>query len=170
MAWSGRRAEFEHLMEDHLTDALRFALRLTGDADEAEEVVQDAMVNASRSWKSYQGASQFRTWLFRIVVNVFRDRLRKQSRERSLTHEPLDRNDSSGAETLVVDELRRLIAQRISSLPARQREVLVLASYQGLSTREIAGVLGITENNVHATLYAARERLRQEFDQYLARH
>ncbi len=168
MAWSGRRADFERLVEDHLTDALHFAIRLTGDVEQAEEVVQDAMVNASRSWRSYRGVSRFRTWLFRIVVNAFRDRLRQQPCEENLAHEPLDRRHLTGADVLVIDELRRLIAQRVSRLPARQREVLVLASYQGLSAREIASVLEITENNVHATLHAARGRLRQELNQYLA--
>jgi RNA polymerase sigma-70 factor, ECF subfamily len=61
-----------------------------------------------------------------------------------------------------------LIANRVSSLPPRQREVMVLSAYEGLSPKEIAGLLGITEANVHATLGVARERLRKELAPYFA--
>ena len=59
-------------------------------------------------------------------------------------------------------ELGELVADRVSALPPRQREVLVLIAYEGLSPAEVARVLGISEANVHATLHVARRRLRTQ--------
>jgi RNA polymerase sigma factor (sigma-70 family) len=65
-------------------------------------------------------------------------------------------------------ELRDLVAQRISALPVRQREVLVLTAYEQMKPREVAKVLGISESNVYANLHYARKRLREELTPYLS--
>ncbi len=65
-------------------------------------------------------------------------------------------------------ELQGMIAQYVSQLPPRQREVIVLSAYEGMSPREIAAILEISEANVHATLYAARHRLRHQLEPYFA--
>ena len=68
------RLTFDELMLEHLVPAQRFAIRLTGDVDAAEDVVQTALVRAARSWQTFGGRSTFRSWLFQIVVNACRDR------------------------------------------------------------------------------------------------
>src|SRR5688572_26366493 len=73
------RQTFDRLMLDHLDGAQRFAIRLTGDAASAEELVQEALVRAAGAWRSFRGTSTFRTWLLQVVVNVFRDRLRARA-------------------------------------------------------------------------------------------
>ena len=65
-------------------------------------------------------------------------------------------------------ELAEIIAQMVSSLPARQREVFVLSTYENLEPAAIASLLGITSANVYATLHVARERLRAQLAPYLA--
>jgi RNA polymerase sigma-70 factor (ECF subfamily) len=145
-----------------LSEALRLAVRLTGDAADAEDVVQDALVRVARSWKSFRGDAQFRTWLFRIVVNAFRDWAAPRPVPERLEADPPDRRAGDPCSEAAAAELGRRIAERVSALPPRQREVLVLVSYEGLSPREVAEVLGITEANVHATLHVARKRLRRE--------
>src|SRR4051812_9131078 len=72
------RESFERLMTEHLAAAHRLAIRLTGRAESAEDLVQEAMLRASRAWQSFRGQSRFTTWLFQIVINVFRDRLRRR--------------------------------------------------------------------------------------------
>ena len=64
-------------------------------------------------------------------------------------------------------ELRDLVARRIAGLPSRQREVLVLTTYEQMRPREVAEVLGISESNVHVNLHHARARLREELTPYL---
>src|SRR5688500_20278925 len=67
------RTTFDRLVLDHLPASHRFAIRLTGNPDAAEEVVQDALLRASRGWRTFRGESKFQTWLFQVVVNAFRD-------------------------------------------------------------------------------------------------
>lgn len=168
MALPDRRANFDRLMAESLPAALRFAMRLTAHADTADEVVQEAMLRAARSWKTFRGESRFETWLFRIVVNVFRDRTGKKSAEESLDEQSVDAAQRSPSELMMADELSEIVARCVSALPARQREVLVLATYEGLDAREIAAVLGTSEANVYSTLSLARARLRRQLAPYLA--
>jgi RNA polymerase sigma-70 factor (ECF subfamily) len=157
----------DDLVPAHLPYALRFATRLTGDRDAAEEIVQDALVRAARSWRTFRGESEFRTWLLRIVINAFRDRAAQRSPPQTLPEEIGDPRSVDPPAAAMEAELGRLIALRIARLPRRQREVLVLVAYEGLAPREVAGLLGISESNVHATLHVARERLRRELAPYL---
>ena len=155
----------ERLVAEDLPNALRFALRLTRSQDTAEEVVQEALYRAARGADSFRGRSQFRTWFYRIVISAFRDQSAAAAKCRSPS-EPADAladpHDRDPAAVAMAAELRDLIARRISALPARQREVLVLTVYEQMRPREVAKVLGISESNVHANLHYARSRLREE--------
>jgi RNA polymerase sigma-70 factor (ECF subfamily) len=166
MAPPADRASLDRLVSAHLSEALRLAIRLTGDPDEGEEVVQEALVRVARSWKSFRGEARFRTWLFRIVVNAFRDWVAARPGTERLDDEVPDVRVADPAMEAAAAEFGRLIAARVSALPSRQREVVILTCYEGLSPREAADVLGISQANVHATLHVARQRLRRE----LARH
>lgn len=166
MARPADRASLDRLVSAHLSEALRLAIRLTGDPDEAEEVVQEALVRVARSWKSFRGEARFRTWLFRIVINAFRDRIAARRGTERLEEDVPDGRVADPAAEAATAELGRVIAARVSALPPRQREVVILTCYEGLSPGEAAEVLGISQANVHATLHVARQRLRRE----LARH
>lgn len=166
-----RSSSLDRLVEEHLPSALAFATRLAGDPHAAEEIVQDALVRALSSWRSFRGEATFRTWLFRIVINVFRDRLRKpDARDVPIDQQPEEPADAPGDEppqAAMAAELDELIAREVSRLPPRQREVLVLSVYEGLRARDVAGVVGISEANVHSTLSAARSRLKTRLAPYL---
>jgi RNA polymerase sigma-70 factor (ECF subfamily) len=141
--------------------ALRFALRVTGNADIAEEVVQESLCRVLRSWRSYRGEASFRTWLLQIVVNVDRDRRR---RHRAIDPLPADLtvdNTSPPLEQAAVNELQAGVRAAIDRLPERQREVAVLCLGEGLSACEVARVLETTEANVHTCLHLARKRIAQ---------
>ncbi|HEX5442501.1 MAG TPA: sigma-70 family RNA polymerase sigma factor [Pirellulales bacterium] len=160
------KAALDRLVVEHLPAALRFAVRLTGDADEAEDLVQDALVRVTRGWAAFRGEANFRTWLFRIVVNAFRDRLRRPRME-ILDKDVDDLRGAGPAQAALQRELGELVAQNVSRLPPRQREVLVLTMYEQLPAREVATVLGISEANVYSSLHQARARLRKELAEYL---
>jgi RNA polymerase sigma-70 factor (ECF subfamily) len=171
MARSSEEYELDRLVSEHLPTALRFATRLTGDVDRAEDVLQEALVRVARSWKTFRSEAQFRTWLFRIVINVFR------SRSAAVAHRPTttlpetltDRRAADPASGAQDCELAELIAERVSALPERQREVMVLTSFEGFSVQEAAELLGITEANVYSTLAVARGRLSKELAPYFVR-
>jgi RNA polymerase sigma-70 factor (ECF subfamily) len=157
----------DRLVREHLPAALRFAVRLTGDLDAAEEVVQEALLRVARGWQGFRGESQFRTWLFRIVINTFRDRCRVQHVADELPNDLLDDRATDPASGLLADELAERIARLVSALPPRQREVLVLSVYEGLATQEVAELLGTTAGNVRTNLHLARQRLRRQLAEYL---
>ena len=164
------RTIFDQLVLEHLSAAHRFAVRLTGEPDEAEEVVQDALTRAAHGWRTYtgRGGATFRTWLFQVVVNAFRDRLgRAGRRQEELTEQLPDPRAPDPAAAAEAGELAELTARLVSGLPPRQREVLVLCAYENLSALEVADVLGISHQNVRTCLHLARERLRQQLAPYL---
>jgi RNA polymerase sigma-70 factor (ECF subfamily) len=168
MAAGGEKANFDRLVLEILPDALRFATRLTGDPDAAEDVLQDALVRASRSWRTFRQESSLRTWLFRIVINVFRDRLAARPPAESLPEGLHDDRQIDVSSLAMAAELAQIIAREVSTLPPRQREVLVLLSYEQLEPSEVASLLDISVSNVHATLHAARARLQKRLAPYLA--
>jgi RNA polymerase sigma-70 factor, ECF subfamily len=169
MARSSQESDLDRLVAEHLPAALRFATRLTGEPGSAEDVVQDALLRVIRGWKSFRAEAEFRTWLFRIVINVFRDRLRTQPHFAALLGpETADTRAANPAHEAEHIEFGELVARRVSALPPRQREVMILTAFEGFSAKEVADLLRITPGNVHATLGVARERLRNELAPYLA--
>lgn len=164
------RQTFDRLMLDHLAGAQRFAIRLTGQPDAAEEIVQEALARAAGAWRSFRGESAFRTWLLQIVVNVFRDRLRARAGPAALDDvidDPPDARAIEPGAALEARELAERVAACVSSLPPRQREVLVLVAYEELTTQQAAAVLGITDGNARTTLHLAREAMKKRLAPYL---
>jgi RNA polymerase sigma-70 factor (ECF subfamily) len=161
------KRELQRLVEERLPEALRFATRLTGDPVEAEDVLQDALVRALRGWRSFRGGSSARTWLYQIIINVFRDRARRARPHAPLLEPAPDHRSYDPADSAACAELQRLVAQHVSALPLRQREVLVMLVYEGFTVEEAAQTLGISPANVHSTLHHARVRLRVALAAYL---
>jgi len=164
----GDGTSFDRLVEEHLAPALGFALHLTGDAHAAEELVQDTLLRAWRGRDGYRGGASFRTWLFRIAINAFRDGLARRKPVEAMPDELPDERQADPAEAAETRELGARIVELVGGLPVRQREVLVLMSYEGLTAAETAEVLGTTTANVHSTLHVARERLRRQLAPFLA--
>jgi RNA polymerase sigma-70 factor (ECF subfamily) len=164
-------ASLDTLVLDHLPAALRFATRLTRDPDRGEELVQEALLHVVRRWTSFRGEAEFRTWLFRIVINVFRDSLRGSPAGASSidqnAEDIIDPAAESPPQAAMAAELEQRIAWEVARLPPRQREVLVLIVFEGLPAREVANIVGVSEGNVHSTLSGARSRLRQRLAPYL---
>jgi RNA polymerase sigma-70 factor (ECF subfamily) len=119
-----------------------------------------------RSWDRFRGQSAFKTWAIRILLNVFRDWSAKQRDWLPLEDVP-DVRQMEPVSCAMAEELRRFIAQRVSALPPRQREVLILLVYEGLSADEVGQLLDMQLANVYATLYQARQRLRVELAPFL---
>ncbi len=162
----GDKAELTRLVLEHMEDALRLATRLCGDAHRGEDVMQEALYRAARGWKSFRGESRFRTWLFRIVVNAFRDSLRRQEVHATLPADVVD-GGSDHVAAAEIREVEAIVAESIAALPPRQREVVVLRIVEELPACEVARILDMTEANVHATVYAARKQLKRKLAPYL---
>jgi RNA polymerase sigma-70 factor (ECF subfamily) len=155
------RRTVDRLVVEHLPAALRFAQRLTGDSHIAEDVVQEALCRVLRQWRGFRGESQFGTWLLGIVVNVDRDRRRRQRHVIPLPGEDVVDTTAQPPVLAAAEELSRRIRAAIGELPSRQREVTLLMLGERLSASQAAEVLGISEPNVHTCLHLARKRLAQ---------
>ena len=129
-------------------------------------------VNAYRALRSFRGESTFKSWLYRIFINQYRDRLRRTRRAEarlSVVREEAERRQSVDTEhsSLHATELEEVVKTRVEGLPDRQREVLTLHLYQGLDYREIAAALSCTYDDVKMNLSLARKRLKEELKGYL---
>lgn len=153
------RKAVDRLVVEHLPRALRFARRLTGDPNVAEDVVQEALCRILKRWRSYRGEASFDTWMLQIVVNVDRDRRRKQRAPASSPPEELVSSEPPPLDEAVAAELHGRIRIAIDRLPARQREVALLTLGEGMPAREVAQVLETTEANVHMCVHLARKRI-----------
>ena len=152
------RHTVDQLVVEHLPVALRFAQRLTGDPDIAGEIVQEALCRVLKRWKTFRGEAAFSTWLMQIVVNVDRDRRRRRDRF-GPPPDDVEARIAGPNEQVAAAELGESIRAAIDKLPDRQREVALLSFGEGLSVREVAYVLQITEPNVHTCIHLARRRI-----------
>ncbi len=160
-----------YLLEQFVPHVYRFALRLTGDPHEAEDLTQDVMLRAWRNARRLRKPAAGRVWLLRITVNLWNDKLRQRRRQPRrdviLASDQLcDQDPSPIAAAVHKEELKRAM-MALEALPPRQRDVLYLHICEDLALKEIGEVLGISYGAVKASLFAGRKRLRTEFkDRY----
>jgi RNA polymerase sigma-70 factor (ECF subfamily) len=167
---------FEALVERHQKRMLNLAFRMLGDYEEACDTVQDAFLSAYRAIKKFRGEAKFSSWLYGIVLNQARSRLRQragQARIRSLSLDDPPEDESgrkvldipsqedSALEQLEQKEIEEKVQTCINLLEAEQREVLVLRDIQGHSYEEIQQILALPEGTVKSRLYRAREALKK---------
>ena len=141
----------------HTRSLLRFARRLTGELTTAEDVVQEALLQAWRSFHQFQPGTNARAWLFRIVANTWFGWSRKESplKAKIQAMPPDDGRQSTPYETLE-------ISQALDQLPEEQRSVIVLVVVEGFTCRETGEILGIPMGTVMSRLSRARQVLREK--------
>jgi RNA polymerase sigma-70 factor (ECF subfamily) len=173
-------AAFERLIAQHGTMLYRVALRFMGQRQDAEEVVQEALLNVYEKIDTFDQRAALPSWLYRIVVNTALMRLRaKSQRSEELldTSGPPFTADGQHArevvawalppeDTLLRQEALTFLHQAITRLPDLYRAVYVLAEIEGLRHGEIATILGITVNTAKTRLHRARLSLREALANY----
>lgn len=167
----GDTEAFAPLVERHQTRLVRLCERLLGDAEEARDAAQEIFLKVFRRAGGFRPEGQVFTWIYRIAVNHCLNRLRRRRLVRffSLSGDEsetggdrmLDPADPAPDALAALESRRRWEATKreIDALPASQRAVLVLAKFEGLSYREIARALDITEGAVESRLVRAMRRL-----------
>ncbi|MBX6743006.1 MAG: RNA polymerase sigma factor [Acetobacteraceae bacterium] len=170
MAWAGAgdRAAFDILVERHAERVLRLALRVLGDAAEAEDVAQDAFLRAWQAAPRFDpGRARFTTWLHRIVLNLAIDHARRRGR---LPPAGLDAakdlpDPAKGPEARLSEaEGREALVAALDALPPRQRAAIALAYEEGLSGAAAAEALSVSERALEGLLRRARQMLRARLD------
>jgi RNA polymerase sigma-70 factor (ECF subfamily) len=177
-SWTfGRRARernrFDIEAMPHLDAAYRFALSMTRDAAEADDLVQETFLKALRSFDTFTEGTNCKAWLFRILRNTWINRLRSGSRE-VMTDEAMEAiQDASLAgwddrafyrtphESSVLRATRDEILAALQSLPGDFRQAVVLSDVEGMSYKEIADVMGTPIGTVMSRLYRGRRLMRR---------
>lgn len=169
-ARSGDQDAFAALVERHQGRVYNLSLRLTGSAEDAADLTQEALFKAWRSLPSFHGESAFSTWLYRLTHNLCIDFLRRESRRRAAGSFSLDDEEFGGA-NLIPDpsptpqaalegaQLRRALEQGVGRLSEDHRQALALRQ-TGMSYAEIASTLGVEEGTVKSRIARARLALR----------
>jgi RNA polymerase sigma-70 factor (ECF subfamily) len=167
----GDPAAFEQLVKNHQSRIYSAAIRLLGNRQEAEDVLQETFVAFYRNLKRFQGRSQLSTYLFRMAVNFSLMKLRKGKRragdaELAQAEEQPDPAPSP-LESLLGDELRKLLDLQLQKLPEKDRAVVVLRDIEGLEGVQVARILGISLPAMKSRLHRSRELLRRNLSAYL---
>jgi len=173
---SSAKAGFEDEALPHLDAVYRFALRLSGSVDEAEDLVQETFLRAYNAWDQYQRGTRAKSWLFTICRNVFLRRRERAQRHEEILSENVDR-DGPGPEVAnplwsstagfdpegeffssIVDER---IIEALEDLPEEYRTAVVLSDIEGLPYAEIAEMVGVPVGTVKSRLFRGRRRLQE---------
>jgi RNA polymerase sigma-70 factor, ECF subfamily len=172
LAAGGRRDAFEELVRRHADHLYAVILRFTGDAAEAEEVVQEAFLRAWRGIDRFERRSQFFTWLYRIGLNEA-----KRTAGRRLAADPLSVEEGALAQTADFShapepraeqhDLRAVLERAVRALPEGYRAPLILRDVEGLSTEQAAEIMGLKEAAFKSRLHRARLTVRDAVDAYL---
>ncbi len=167
---AGEKELYEIIMRRHNQRLFRISRAYVRDADAAEEVVQQAYINAYEHLASFEGRSKFSTWLTRIVINEALRKRRDQEKLRPLeVYSAVEEHSDvqlpsphieDPAETVMNDELRTILEQTIDTLPVKYRSVFMMREIEEMSIAETSESLGISPGNVKVRLNRAKEMLR----------
>ena len=163
---AGDRRALEVLMARHLSNVLALAQRMTGSADDADEVAQEAFL---RVWKSAHrwrpdGAARFSTWLYRVVVNLCLDRRRTKA-TLPLEEAPDAADPAPGSlDVLATRQVTALVAAALAELPPRQRAAVCLYYFAGKSAPEAARVLSMSASAMESLLVRGRRALKKSLE------
>lgn len=181
-ARQGSAEAFTTLVHQYQRHIYRLALNITGNKEDAEDVLQEAMLKAYTKLPQFQGDSRFYTWLVRIAVNEALMKLRKRSGDKTVPlDEPIESNDQSLIPREIEDwddnpeqryakrELHRILDMVVSRLEPQFRTVFVLRDVEEFSTEETARIMGLSVPAVKSRLLRARLRMRELLNPYFRR-
>ncbi len=169
----GDRAAFEQIIQRYETRVMTLALRLVGVRDEARDVTQEVFLRAFKYLHRLDVQKPVEPWLMRITVNVCRDavRTRRRRHETFVNEERPDVVDQSPDPYagMARTQERLLLQKALDSLPEKERLAVLLRDVEGLSTSEVASVLGSSETTVRSQVSRGRLRLKAEIDRLTER-
>ena len=176
---AGEEAAYAELVNLYSDRIYNLALRILRRNDEAADVLQETFIKVFEKIDTFDGRSDFFTWIYRIATNLSLMKMRKNKRT-VLTDEDLeaqfDRPDSAEIQewrslplqNLLTEEFRRHLDRAVDSLSEIYRSVFVLRDLENLSIKETSNILGITETNVKVRLKRARMFLREQLADYMS--
>lgn len=169
-------------LDQHSVPVYNLALRLVGNPSDAEDLAQDSLIRALRALPGFRGDSSLSTWVYRITVNTWKNRVRSEKRrgfwkmislaaiktEDDNEGPPLKADDPPLDKDLETAEKGAVVQKALLELDEESRAVVVLRELHGQSYAEIASALEIPEGTVKSRLWRARESLKERLKRYVA--
>ena len=159
-AGQGDSAAFSELVDKYRDRTVNMLFRMVGNRDDAEELAQDAFLNAWRAAGRYRHEAAFSTWFYRIVTNLAINHRHKKSPDRLPNFEPAS-DVASAADVVAQTESENRIWQALHELPVRQRAALVLCRVEGCSYQEAALAMDVSVESIRALIARGRDALRE---------
>ena len=175
---AGDRTHFARLVDAYSTPIYRLALKMLGNEQDAEDVLQTTFIKALQHVRDFEGRSSLSTWLYRIAANEALMLLRRKRPAISLDEDAQDEDGEVTQPLQIADwtalpesdllnaEVRRQLDQAIQELPPRLRAVFLMRDIEGLSIKETGQALDLTETTVKTRLLRARMFLREHLSVY----
>jgi RNA polymerase sigma factor (sigma-70 family) len=163
-AKDGDEQAMTQLITIHKALVFTIALRMTNDYDASKDITQETFIKVFMNMKKVKSAEHFRPWICTITRNLVCDYFRKMKRTRTVSFEHI--KDFHGQSNIDVTRKRMIIQDGLAQLTEKDRMLLTLAYYQGMSHNEIARVMKMDASNVKISIHRARKRLRRELHGY----
>lgn len=177
-AKAGDPAAFEELIDCYQRKVLSTAWRMLANREDAHDAAQEVFLRVHKYLHGFRSDQDFAAWLYRIIVNVCRDQIRKRGGRHQFASFESER-EAGTLEALVSSEdveanaiksqQRALIAEALDTLSTKERAAIVLRDLEGLSTEEVARVLGSSQATVRSQISSARAKIKQYRDRVLNR-
>lgn len=176
----GNRRAFDFFVRKYQRRLFVIIYNMTGDKEDASDLLQDVFIRAYKSLENFKGDSQIYTWLYRIATNTTLTFLQNCKRHRTLSLENFSPDNEAIPEFLLKDpksekgdrqallkELQEKLNEALQKLSITHRSVIVLFEIEGMSHAEIGKILGCSEGTVRSRLHYAKEQLKQLLKDYL---
>lgn len=154
---------FEQVLRQRETEVLRTAFRILGNWADAEDVAQEVFLRLHRHGTAFPNDSALRSWLYRVAVNLCLDRMRSSKRFEPLAE--LTSGTVSAEAAILREEQKQIVMTALGVLAPKERAAIVLREIEGLSTAEVAAILGSSEATVRSQVATAIGKLRSHLNQ-----
>ena len=177
-AKAGDLAAFEQLIECYQRKVLTTAWRLLGDQEDARDAAQEVFLRVFKYLRGFRSDQDFAAWLYRIIVNVCRDQARKRGYRDQFTSFEAEQEIGSFAAmastqdveaAAIQSQQQAMIARALDTLSGKERAAIVMRDIEGLTTQEVARVLGSSQSTVRAQISSARAKIKVYRDRVLNR-
>lgn len=167
-AKAGDLDSFEEIMVLHQQRVFRTALRILGNQEDAQDAAQEVFLRLYKYLNKFDETRELAPWLYRMTVNACRDLMRKRTHTEDLP-ETLAAPVSDAGSSIDLTTERRWMAAALKALPEKERAAVVLRDIEGLTTSQVAEILGSTEQTVRSQICRARIKIKEFRDRILRR-
>ena len=160
-ARDGDRDAFRVLVERYSRPVFRLGYRMTGNEQDAEDVVQETFMRAFKQLHRYESRSTFGTWLYRIAANYSLDLIRARKPVEAIDGMPLTEPGAGPERLYISGQVQAILDETLAALTQQERTAFVLRHYEGLSIEEISGTLGVNTNAAKHSVFRAVQKIRK---------